>query len=619
MSEELKIRKGQIITNFGVGAIVEIGDRSLMAMDISKWSHRIETKENQLQKIPRLQKALGIKYIINPPSAKKLFFQRRTPEHKQLPYNMFPKWLVCRSCKSLRYYKTMESLPWEDFKCKNCKKDYTFLGPVRFIHAPLDGYLSDINWNIQLHYSSTSGCRSWDLFLKNKPGKGSGLDALEVSCADCSIKKSVAQIKTQINEMNLQVSHGSMPWEQQTQVMHSNITDDALKKHKPFQQRGATSLYQPKIVSALDLSGTEYEEQDETSTFAILRDLDTDTLKTKIETIELYSPTEEKEEIKKREIETFVEENNRELDGSEQLTFDDVKTFIESDTEIDQQLNEVDLSQVSDSLFMVDELKLLVEDNHIVTKNYDGQKSKVFDTKLKKYISSITKIRKLREVRVLTGYTRHFYPLLHKIDRGDDPKGYLPGIEVFGEGMFLQLNIEELNNWKASNMQQITKRLETMVQRQQSSSFLPLPTPEFVLIHTFSHLLIKQLCFDSGYGATSIKERIYVDSDNNKCGVLIYTADADSEGSFGGLARMCNEKKLSHSIKNMIQTAEWCSADPTCLNIGSPGTRGLNKSACHACSLISETSCSHMNALLDRGLLVGAKEDGVVGFLENYL
>ena len=32
------------------------------------------------------------------------------------------------------------------------------------------------------------------------------------------------------------------------------------KDHQPFQQRGATSLYQPRIVSALDLSGSDYED-----------------------------------------------------------------------------------------------------------------------------------------------------------------------------------------------------------------------------------------------------------------------------------------------------------------------------------------------------------------------
>lgn len=618
MSDDLKIRKAQIITNFGVGAIVEIGDRSLMAMDISKWPHRIESKENQLQKIPRLQKILGIKYIINPPSANSNFYSSRTDESKQLPYHMFPKWLVCKSCKSLRRYATYATMRWEDFKCLECKKDYTFLGPVRFIHAPIDGYLNDITWTKQLHLGSNNGCTSGQLFLKNIPGRGSGLNALEVSCKDCDAKKSVSQIQTQINIQRTQNSKGCMPWEEQITNPQIPIPDNDKKSHNSFQQRGSTSLYQPKIISALDLSGTAYEDQDDNSVTAILNDLNTEELKATIKTIKKYNESEAGILIK-REIKDFVNKNNSDLEDSDQITEEDVESYIDNENEINEELPMVDLSEVSNDLMIDDEWKLLNENSHIVAKNYDGQKIKTSDKKLKKYISSVTKIRKLREVRVLTGYTRHFYPKLHNIDLGNPPKKYLPGIEVFGEGMFIQFNIDTLKKWKEANSKHFEKRLKTMIERQEGSPFLPYPSAEFVLVHTFSHLLIKQLCFDSGYGATSIKERIYVSDNKNMCGVLIYTADSDSEGSFGGLVRMCEEKRLTHSIKNMLQTAQWCSADPTCLNIGSPGTRGLNKSACHACTLISETSCSHMNALLDRGLIIGIPGKASLGFFEDFL
>ena len=60
----------------------------------------------------------------------------------------------------------------------------------------------------------------------------------------------------------------------------------------------------------------------------------------------------------------------------------------------------------------------------------------------------------------------------------------------------------------------------------------PIATPEFVMVHTFSHLLMNQLCFESGYGMSSVREKIYVDLSKGMCGVLIYTADSDSEGAF---------------------------------------------------------------------------------------
>ena len=147
----------------------------------------------------------------------------------------------------------------------------------------------------------------------------------------------------------------------------------------------------------------------------------------------------------------------------------------------------------------------------------------------------------------------------------------------------------------------------------------PLATPEFVLVHTFSHLLMNQLCFESGYGMSSVREKLYVDISKGMCGVLIYTADSDSEGALGGLVRMGEENRLIHSINAMVENARWCSADPACLEIGSPGMGGINKAACHSCCLISETSCIHFNGLLDRGLIVGSDEENLEGYFKELI
>ena len=40
-------------------------------------------------------------------------------------------------------------------------------------------------------------------------------------------------------------------------ILGSKEQTKVEKDHQPFQQRGATSLYQPRIVSALDLSGSD--------------------------------------------------------------------------------------------------------------------------------------------------------------------------------------------------------------------------------------------------------------------------------------------------------------------------------------------------------------------------
>ena len=73
---------------------------------------------------------------------------------------------------------------------------------------------------------------------------------------------------------------------------------------------------------------------------------------------------------------------------------------------------------------------------------------------------------------------------------------YLPAIESFGEGIFFEFNNEILNNWIENNPK-IKERIEILIGNQNhfESNFnddFEL-NPKYVLIHTFSHLIIKEL------------------------------------------------------------------------------------------------------------------------------
>lgn len=102
-------------------------------------------------------------------------------------------------------------------------------------------------------------------------------------------------------------------------------------------------------------------------------------------------------------------------------------------------------------------------------------------------------------------------------------------------------------------------------------------------------------------------------------GILIYTAAGDVEGTLGGLVRQGEPPRLAHTILSALERAAWCSTDPICRECTSQGFGGLNRAACHACSLVSETSCDNANALLDRSLLIGSSADGVKGFFTAVL
>lgn len=136
--------------------------------------------------------------------------------------------------------------------------------------------------------------------------------------------------------------------------------------------------------------------------------------------------------------------------------------------------------------------------------------------------------------------------------------------------------------------------------------------PEFVLIHTFAHLIINQLSFECGYGSSSIRERIYCEKAENEYGmygVLIYTASGDSEGSLGGLVRQGAKDHIEDTIRDAVRNAAWCSSDPVCIQSYGQGPESCNLAACHNCALLPETCCECGNRLLDRGTVVGTLDN----------
>ena len=144
----------------------------------------------------------------------------------------------------------------------------------------------------------------------------------------------------------------------------------------------------------------------------------------------------------------------------------------------------------------------------------------------------------------------------------------------------------------------------------------------YVVLHTFAHLLIRQLTLDCGYSGAALKERIYSTypgSEKKMAGILIYTSSSDSDGSLGGLVRQGDAELLESTIRNMLQEASWCSSDPLCSDSTAQGYNSLNYAACHACTLLPETSCEARNCLLDRVSIVGKYDNRELGFLGELL
>jgi hypothetical protein len=49
------------------------------------------------------------------------------------------------------------------------------------------------------------------------------------------------------------------------------------------------------------------------------------------------------------------------------------------------------------------------------------------------------------------------------------------------------------------------------------------------------------------------------------CGLLIYTASGNSEGTMGGLIRQGRPERLEATLRRAMSHASWCSVDPVCI------------------------------------------------------
>ena len=124
------------------------------------------------------------------------------------------------------------------------------------------------------------------------------------------------------------------------------------------------------------------------------------------------------------------------------------------------------------------------------------------------------------------------------------------------------------------------------------------------------------------YSSASLRERLYFPKDAGNelhLGLLIYTASQSSDGTLGGLVRQAQPNRLGPMVLGCLASAAWCTSDPLCIESTGQGVDALNLAACHACALVSETSCEHFNTYLDRSLVVGHAGKLNLGYFEPLL
>jgi hypothetical protein len=245
------------------------------------------------------------------------------------------------------------------------------------------------------------------------------------------------------------------------------------------------------------------------------------------------------------------------------------------------------------------------------------------------WLRSVTRATRLREVRALHGFTRVFPP------NGDDERvakislkkpGWLPAVENRGEGIFIELRLDRVQSWETKSVvANRVSKIRSAYERAWKERGRPGPpprtvTPRLLLVHSLAHTLIRQLSLSCGYSSASLRERIYVDTNDwEMAGLLVFTSSPDSDGTLGGLARQGESSNILRMFEEGLVSMTWCSSDPLCIEGVHAMSEPASGASCHSCLLTSETSCEEFNAFLDRALLVGTPAEPALGYFQDFV
>jgi hypothetical protein len=624
MPKYIQSQTRKMLTAYGgVGSILETSKGALIVEEFDKWKFfadrsrifdqdefiiednrllkRLQVHFEQLQKFVRVPTNIANPYIKNdsvPLETKRIASAK-----------YFPEWMYCPNCERFRHiidwwrswYQTLQKLNepnagekfikpkcyhcFEEAKTKNKKKRYYELEQVRFIMTAPNGEIRDLPWDY------------WNRAEKNvneddADGGNILIDWTEKCCDNQDLRYLRSQTFADLAGIRIKCVNEGCKLKGKEVTLAGlfglRIGKDKDKQFKPV-IRTSNSVYYPICINSIYLpkKNQEIKQQDKTT----IRNL----LENGVNIEVIYKTFSHYD---KQTIDDFVDER-------------DEATF---EAEIQYRLKEYK--------FILEHPNYREEQNSNLT--YENQ---LTDTLSGFGISTLIKVKRLKLTTVQTGYTRQepFDKDLF-ISEGDNQTHikikytssqakntqYLLATESFGEGIFIDLDKTKVDEWfykHYNNTPAFKERIDILQDRIslaeiiQKNKFLDnRHLVKFILVHTLSHLLVKELEFLCGYAATSLNERLFVDSDNMQ-GVLLYTV-AGSEGSYGGIITQSNPTSFKKILESALFRSKDCASDPVCYHSDGQGIGGMNLAACYSCSLLPETSCEEFNSFLDRALLI---------------
>lgn len=625
------IRRSQLIAPFGVGAMVVVqGGIGLLTAGLDHWYKREDGKgdiaeEEYVIHEWRLEKLLGVDHFRLPPDHRDPRRYDETARNTGLtvPFHRFPKWHFCPRCGRLDERPLSErSRP----KCPECKSE---MFQVPFVAICEAGHLQDFPWQEWVHRQVAPDCSG---VLRLRSTGSASLSGQKVICDTCGKTRSLLGITAADPDGSTYLSKNLTEDKSEFlcaghQVWLGQDVTEKCTKHLRGSLRNAANVYFAQVRSSIFIPPGNESIPDEL--VALLSESPFSTLLNV--TIGALSGVTDQDNVIERAVDGIIGQK-RFAPAFSQFKRDQVVRAARAIFENHSLEDDADQVPVTQEEFRYKEFSVLQKEMDTGDLKIRKVQLADYDHDIAQYFSRIMLLPRLREVRALIGFTRVFaanqrtLPELKAMLRkkSSDQDDWLPAYQVYGEGIFLELDELRLREWEKTP--EIRDRIENlnwryhMVQQNRHLQIQEI-TPRFVLIHTFSHILMNRLTFECGYSSAALRERLYVSDCTKKpmAGLLIYTADGDADGTLGGLVRMGKHGYVERVIRSALQDATWCSADPVCGEIGGSGGQGpdsCNLAACHNCALVPETACEHFNRFLDRVTVVGDTARPHIGYFE---
>lgn len=631
-------RPSSLLYTYGPGAIMDLPGFSVMPAGLDDWEpiwkrrpHVPTITEPRLLDVVRLHLGPQVDALRPYPWQPKQGSFSQEGADLGIPARVFPQWFRCTGCDYLgplpRFTYT-NSHPFRpdlaQFTHKNCpgrgrpragstpKKRESPAVPAQHLLTCTNGHLDEFPYALWVHRGTK--CPKAELpDLKMRDANVGKSVGSTIECASCRATRSMAEAQGALGRDKLPPKcRGRHP--------HLNAFDRDCSARPALIMMGASNLWFASTQSIIVMPRTESEETDALAN-RLRAELGVDQVKQFAGQLDF--------------IRALAKARHIDLAGvsDDDLAAAVAEVLTPPDSEEERQ----------EKLAAWDPVELLVPEWRYLQKPalfpQQQNSSGLMVTEMQRgaelhdRISRVVAVNQMKKVNAVLGFTRldemdrvnDVVSRLVKLTRNGKPT-WVPATEDRGEGIFLQLDLSAVEAWentirgtalwaahRDAHRRNFYRRFSETAKLVDPDTRLP--APRYWLLHTLSHVLIREMAMSCGYGAASLTERIYgwptTPPREGAAGLLICTTASDSEGTLGGLVALSEPTRLQGLVTSALRRASRCSSDPVCaMRIPSDPEDFLHGAACHCCSFASETSCEKANRFLDRRFLLTLPSTG---------